>query len=424
MSTGRSFADYVRNKCYNGLCDAAKEYTEEHWHEYNLFLKRIRRPENAEIEDITIKKVYVSDLPGMRVAFDVALELELVIHEGDYHYDESEVQHPWLRVSCEGNLACGLDDWKIISIQPTWEKKEPPLNSLSDALVPYIGYDKLDAAAESFLKDYYPEALKITKPGVPPEYVDPKILADRLGLDIRTQRIKKDASVFGQVFFADCDTEVYDPNTDAQVSVRIDAGTILVDPEMFLLRNLGSVNNTIIHECVHWVKHNKVFVLEKLYNENASSIACEVVGGAKADIAKTATEQMERQANQLTPRIQMPAAPFKAKANEYIGRFMREAGTAHAVDVMEAVITQLQADFGVSKQAAKIRLVELGFEDAIGTFTYLDGHYVKPHGFKRGSIKVNQTFSISAVDAAIQSMVNPALRSLTKDGGYQFVDLQ
>jgi hypothetical protein len=79
------------------------------------------------------------------------------------------------------------------------------------------------------------------------------------------------------------------------------------DPKMFLLRNLGCVNNTIIHECIHWEKHRKVFMLEKLYNSDASNISCEVVGGAASAVARTAAEQMEKQANQLTPRIQMPA---------------------------------------------------------------------------------------------------------------------
>lgn len=36
---------------------------------------------------------------------------------------------------------------------------------------------------------------------------------------------------------------------------------------------------------------------------------------------------------------------------------------------MEQVITALETAFGVSKQAAKIRLVELGFDAAIGTYT-------------------------------------------------------
>ena len=191
---------------------------------------------------------------------------------------------------------------------------------------------------------------------------------------------------------------------------------------MYLLRNYGSVNNTIVHECVHWIKHRKVFELEKLYNDQASSITCEVVGGAKANVDQSATEQMERQANQLTPRIQMPAEPFKAKAKEYIIKFMRETNARHENEVMEKVIVALETGFGVSKQAAKIRLVELGFDEAIGTFTYLDGHYVKPHGFRKGILKVNQTFSLNAQDAAIQRLVNPELRRLTESGDYLFVD--
>ena len=104
--------------------------------------------------------------------------------------------------------------------------------------------------------------------------------------------------------------ELFDANLGENKKVHIDGGTILVDPRNFLLRNLGSANNTTIHECVHWDKHRKVFELEKLFNADASCISCEVVGGASATIAKQVTEMMERQANQLAPRIQMPAEPL------------------------------------------------------------------------------------------------------------------
>lgn len=69
----------------------------------------------------------------------------------------------------------------------------------------------------------------------------------------------------------------------------------------------------------------------------------------------------------------MPQTPFRAKANEYIATFLRETDAQYEMDVMEMVIDQLAVDFGVSKQAAKIRLVELGFDGAIGTFNYVDG---------------------------------------------------
>lgn len=53
---------------------------------------------------------------------------------------------------------------------------------------------------------------------------------------------------------------------------------------------------------------------------------------------------------------------------------------------------------------------------------YVDGHYVRPHGFQKGSIKINQTFTLSAQDAAIQRFANSELRDQTANGDYLFVE--
>ncbi len=421
MATGRSFAEFVKDKCYNGLYQAAEDYVNENWESMNLYTRNVYRIGSVEMIDATIERVYVRDLPGMRVAFEVGMQLEIDVKEGDYHYDESDQCYPWIRLYCEGDLSCGLDDWDIIRIEPYSKKNSPP-NSLSDALVPFIPYDQLDKVATEFLKEHYPAALKVTPYGQPPVSVDPLALADSLGLTVKRQCIREDASVFGQIYFVETEAEMFDANEGKTVTMTIPGKNIVFDPQMYLLRNFGSVNNTIIHECVHWVKHRKVFELEKLYNAEASNISCEVVGGAASAVAKSTTEQMEKQANQLTPRIQMPAEPFKVKAKEYIARFMRKSNARHENEVMEQVITALETAFGVSKQAAKIRLVELGFDAAIGTYTYLDGHYVKPHSFRKGTLKVNQTFSISAQDAAVERFINQDLRKLTESGDYLFVD--
>lgn len=421
MARSRSFAEYVKDKCYNGLFEAAEQYVETDWQSLNLYARHVHRIGSVELVDATVQRVYVHDLPGMRIGFDVGLQLELTVREGDYHYDDCDQCFPWVRISCEGDLSDGLDSWTVNHIEP-YNKKNPPENSLSDALVPYIPYNRLETEAKAFLSEYYPEALKIVPHDQPPVAVEPMVLAERLHLNVCTQRIREDASIFGQIYYTDTDTEMFDAKKNETVPVHISGRTIVVDPQMFLLRNLGSVNNTIVHECVHWVKHRKVFALEKLYNSSASHISCEVVGGAAAKVSKSATELMEKQANQLAPRIQMPAAPFRAKAMDYIAKFMRESGGTHENEVMEQVITALETDFGVSKQAAKIRLVELGVQSAIGTYTYLDGHYVKPHSFRKGSLKINQTFSISAQDAAIERHRDTALYNLTENGDYLFVD--
>ena len=86
MATGRSFAEYVKNKCYNGLYRAAEEYVNENWESLNLYTRNVHSIGTVEMVDASVQRVYVRDLPRMRVAFEVGLVLELDVKEGDYHY--------------------------------------------------------------------------------------------------------------------------------------------------------------------------------------------------------------------------------------------------------------------------------------------------------------------------------------------------
>lgn len=144
---------------------------------------------------------------------------------------------------------------------------------------------------------------------------------------------------------------------------------------------------TIVHECVHWDQHRKAFELERLYNRDSTQIKCLVIGGSKGSSDRTAADWMEWQANSLAPRIQMPIGSFKIKAAEYVRKFQREMKATHIVDVMEAVIDALATFFIASRHVTKMRMADAGYEEAIGAFTYIDGHYVKPHAFKKGSLQ-------------------------------------
>ncbi len=83
MATGRSFSDYVKSKCYNGLYEAAEKYVNENWQSLELDSRRVRRIGEVGMTDAHIERVYVHDLPGMKVSFDVGLELEIEIKEPD-----------------------------------------------------------------------------------------------------------------------------------------------------------------------------------------------------------------------------------------------------------------------------------------------------------------------------------------------------
>ena len=76
---------------------------------------------------------------------------------------------------------------------------------------------------------------------------------------------------------------------------------------------------------------------------------------------------------------------------------------------MELAISEFADFFKVSTAAAKIRAVELGFEQAAGVFNFVDGKNYPPFSFKKGSLKKGQTFVIDRNNVIIQSLLNPDL---------------
>lgn len=415
MSTSRSFKEYVSNRFYENLFASISDYIDENFSSIDLRSDCVDNIDAASLSDIEVKTVGVDDRDDMRIGFDVILEAEIEVSETTRRYDNSDTCFQWFLVSCEGDLENNLDDFAVINIQ-TYNQKNKQTNPLSDSLIPYLYKKDVEAAATDFLKRNYPEALGTPMP------LDVAELAKRMGLTIEQHHITQDYSVFGQIFFADCNTEVYDADSDSMVTKHIKGGTILVDPEFYHLRNLGSVNNTIVHECVHWDRHRKAFELERLYNKDATQIKCLVIGGVKDTSTRSANDWMEWQANTLAPRIQMPLGSFKVKASEFIKQFRKELSTFELVDVMEPVIDALASFFCVSRHAAKIRMIDAGYEEAIGAFTYIDGRYVCPHAFKKGALEKNQTFSICADDAVVISYTDIRLRAQSEKGAYIYVD--
>lgn len=414
MAANRSFTDYVSSRFYNEFYSAVEKYIEENPDNLDLDLKNVKQIGGISLSEVEVKFVSVKDLPELKIEFDVIVDAEIEVTEGDYHYDDYDLLNKWFLLRCSGDLECSLDDFAIREICLYSQKNKNP-QPLSDSLVPYIKRDQLDAVANDFLQRNYPEVLKKPTP------LEPEILAEKLGLEVKLRDITEDFTIFGQIYFHDTEAEFYDRDKEECISTSVKARTIFVDPKAYFLRNLGAVNNTIVHECVHWDKHRKAFELERLYNSSATKIKCQVAGGIK-NSNKEATDWMEWQANALAPRIQMPLAMFKTKAFEFIKQYRQQSGTTELIDVMEPVIDALATFFCVSRIAAKIRMIDAGYEEAIGTFTYLDGRYIKPHGFKKGALKRNQTFSLSAQDAAIERIVNPELRALTENGDYLFID--
>ena len=116
MAGNRSFTDYVKSRFYNELYSALEGYVEENLDALDLDLRNVKKIGEVSLADMEIKFVSVNDLPDMKIEFDVIVEAEIEVTEGDYHYDDFDQCYQWFSLRCTGDLACSLDDFKITGI--------------------------------------------------------------------------------------------------------------------------------------------------------------------------------------------------------------------------------------------------------------------------------------------------------------------
>jgi len=341
--------------------------------------------------------------------FRAAIQADITISgKGKRDYDNDNISC-WFSVSFTGLLQHGLSKVIITDVSDYTKERFNAEDALTRHLVPYMYARDLDVHAESFLKKYCPRALE--KPMPLP--INEILMA--MGLTLYKAPLPD--GIFGRTYFASADVEVYNRTHDV-VKEKIEGGTILVDPDVSFMRNIGSQNNTIIHECVHWDKHHKFFELQQILNPEYSSISCEVIEDYKKKPNDLTNELdwMEWQANSLAPKILMPAKTTRSKLTLILDSLSRAFPNTRNGELMQLAIDELADFFQVSTTAAKIRAIELGFEQAVGVFNFVDGRKYPPYSFANGSLKKGQTFTIDRNNAIIAAATNPVLSKLVQTG--------
>lgn len=272
---------------------------------------------------------------------------------------------------------------------------EKGLVRLSAGLVPELGEDDLDALAERLLAAYYPEALE------KPWRVDAHEMAERMGLSVVYRQIEPEGEIYGEMFFQETETPLYDAMRQHQVLAPVKRKTMVVDTTATFMGGMGTHDNTIVHECVHWALHGQAMALRRAQQPDSQepAICCRVDGDA-GRAGDDRLLEMEWQANTLARCIQMPRALFRRKAEEAWARHDMKVITPNRVEEMPGVIDDLAVFFGVSREAAKLRMLEVGFESVAGVYVYIDGRYLRPHSWRAGALGRDETFSIPAEDAA------------------------
>lgn len=291
------------------------------------------------------------------------------------------------------------------------------------SFVPIIYKSDFDMVASEFLKEYCPEALK--QPMPVPIF---QIAKNKIQLEvIKTERLSEKLDILGAIALCDGVIDIYNPVTKEYTGVEVREGMVFIDRDVC---HTGRENNTLAHECVHWYKHRPYFIHQsKKEGLLAIAFRCPVksIQDNKSNSWSDA-EWMEWQASGIAPRILMPKEMAKVKIKELFVKHYSSAKDSNRISVLKNVIDDLAEFFCVSKLSAKIRMIDLGYEEANEIYNYENNNYLSSLGKKdlqessNNSFNRCQTQQIGLNDAFEEYCNNEQLREIINSGRFCYVD--
>ena len=379
--------------------------------------RNVPQPDRAGASEAYIKSVYCSQKSATVVQVEAVLvaDLTLYVYLGDLTVTDQREE--WFRVCGEWDLA---DDettgplWGPFTVyRPAGQAKERPLD---EYLIPIMNHKARQSEAEQMLRTYYPEALERAV------RLDPRILAARMGLRIRYLPLVGHDAYLAMLFFKSDNLQIADRDTGEILTVEVQRDTIVVNARTVAINEVAKAAKAIIHECMHRYSHRLFLLFQQRYCEEIAYLTCPVDIGRTYDDPRDPLRWLEIQADGLTLAVQVPDATVRREAEARMQRYGGQPGYRNRADVMQMVVRDLSTVYGVAKRQMRKRLIELGYEDAVGAYDWVDGGYVPPYCFAPGSIGKNQTYTIGWEALAQLCDENEALRTLMARGSLVYVE--
>lgn len=320
----------------------------------------------------------------------------------------------WIKIHCQLSFKHN-ETWRTIEHVSKCEPyEEPDLDHRIGSFVPLISEDDLEREAERFLKKYSPETFE--KPvKVPIEQV-----VEQQNLQISTEFSTTDGNnYFGAITFEDGTSR----RNRKSIICNAQPRTIFLNTWLPYLESPGKKAIALAHECYHWHKHFPYHSLMETIEENddlGNAILCPATPKNTFFNKWKVKDWFEWQSNGIAPRIIMPAKTTRMKANELLAQYCGTEKTN--VSDYEKVVDELAEVFGVSKQDARIRLLDLGYVEFDGVYPFIDGQYLYGYSFSKGSLDNKQSFTISYEDLFKAYQFNEEFRKLLESGKFVFID--
>ena len=306
--------------------------------------------------DVTIENVVrieqaTNGIISFVVIVSSTVESLNVKNNGQPHFLEK-----WLSVRCEVTIGIELTDFRIVSVSPCEIGEDGKDDRFSYGLLPIISNEDFDKEATHFLKKYYPMALQ-----EPVSVPIRQIAEEIMHLDIiEDMRLSEKLSVFGIVVFED--GKIFGSDKKVLIS-KAKRGTMYIDPCVYYEKTYGTVNSIIAHECYHWHRHQPYHTLMKMLgvkDEIGKAIRCAIEPSEKDKDKWNAVDWLEWQANGVALHILMPEKTCRMKIEKLFAEYVNNADPKDKQLALKKVVSELAQFYGVSLQAAKTRIRQLG----------------------------------------------------------------
>lgn len=410
------FDKYIFDTYYEQIVKTVKGFIFNNKDNTDLSTYMVPEPNGfIEFDNFELYKINYEIINNCGLNLEIIVIANVIVRQYIKGEMEIDTKTKFVSVYAEVELDSGIKNFRIYNTEFKSDQYKKSRNlKLSKDWVPYIRKKDFDAIAEKFLRKYYPQALTQPTP-VPVETI-----VSEMGLSIHQEKLTIDNSVFGKMVFKDTDVEVIED--EQLVSEHFNKGSILVDKDVVFKRNVGSYNNTVIHECVHWELHKVFHEVKMVLDKDHSQVSSWTEENLADSSMWTSLDWMEWQANGIAPRILMPKVQTRIKIRELFQTLTLVNPDISRSELVQEVVDNLATFFEVSRQAAKIRMIDLGFKEANGVYNYLDDRYMHNFAFELEAFDKGSSYTITSNDLCFEYCFNESFRQIIDRNKFIYVD--
>lgn len=410
------FDKYIFDTYYEQIVKTVKGFIFNNKDNTDLSTYMVPEPNGfIEFDNFELYKINYEIINNCELNLEIIVIADVIVRQYIKGEMEVDTKTKFVSVYAEVELDAGIKNFRIYNTEFKSDQYKKSRNlKLSKDWVPYIRKKDFDDIAEKFLRKYYPQAL--TQP-IP---VPVETIVSEMGLSIHQEKLTIDNSVFGKMVFKDTDVEVIED--EKLVSKHFNKGSILVDKDVVFKRNVGSYNNTVIHECVHWELHKVFHEVKMVLDKDHSQVSSWTEENLADSSMWTSLDWMEWQANGIAPRILMPKVQTRIKIRELFQTLTLVNPDISRSELVQEVVDNLATFFEVSRQAAKIRMIDLGFKEANGVYNYLDDRYMHNFAFELEAFDKGSSYTITSNDLCFEYCFNESFRQIIDRNKFIYVD--